>query len=66
LSAKKRRVAEALAQGDSTNDVADEFGVSAGRVSQLRREFAESWQEFHGPVSENGMTGQVGLLVKIS
>ncbi len=66
LSTKKRRVAEALAQGDSTNDVADEFGVSAGRISQLRREFAESWQEFHGPVSENGMTGQVGLPVMAS
>ena len=46
-SPRNRRIAEALATGYSTGEVAREFGVSAGRISQLRRKLHESWQEFH-------------------
>lgn len=48
LSRRDRRVALQLAQGHSTSHVAKRFRLSAGRVSQLRRELHESWQEFHG------------------
>ena len=29
------------------SSVAEQFGMSQARVSQLRREFEESWEEFH-------------------
>ncbi len=48
LGRKKRKVARTFAQGETTSSVARMFGLSAGRVSQLRRELAESWQQFQG------------------
>jgi hypothetical protein len=48
LPGRDRRVAELLAAGEMTGDVVWMVGVSPGRVSQLRRELAESWQEFQG------------------
>ncbi|NLY03076.1 MAG: hypothetical protein GXY83_44060 [Rhodopirellula sp.] len=50
LSNRGRRVAEALAVGERTKDVAKRFEISPGRISQMRREFYDSWQEFHGEV----------------
>lgn len=47
LSTVKRHVAELLARGHGTDEVAQGTGVSAGRVSQLRRELADSWFDFH-------------------
>ena len=48
LRCRDRRIAEHLALGNRTQDVAKRFKVSAGRVSQLRRELAESWRQFTG------------------
>jgi hypothetical protein len=48
LPRRDRRIAESLALGNGTTDVAKKFKVCAGRVSQLRREFAESWRSFVG------------------
>lgn len=48
LSPRNRKIAMKLAAGESTGEVARRFGMSAGRVSQLRRELRDSWQEFHG------------------
>jgi hypothetical protein len=45
---RKRRVAETLAMGHSTRETAERFKISAGRVSQLRRELYDSWRVFHG------------------
>ncbi len=42
----KRRLAQTLADGETTQGAAELFGVSAGRISQLRRELAESWRAF--------------------
>jgi len=47
LSRRDRRVAEALANGDTTGEIARRFRISAGRVSQLRRELHTSWERFH-------------------
>jgi hypothetical protein len=47
LSAVKRHVAELLARGHATDEAARVAGVSAPRVSQLRRELADSWFDFH-------------------
>ena len=48
LCRRDRRIAESLAIGNRTSDVAQRFDVSAGRVSQLRRELSESWKTFVG------------------
>jgi len=48
LSARNRKIAEALAFGASTGEVARQFAVSKGRISQIRRELEKSWWAFHG------------------
>jgi hypothetical protein len=48
LTRRDHRIAQRLACGHSTTDVAREFGLSLGRISQKRREFHASWHEFHG------------------
>jgi len=48
LSRRDRRIAESLAIGNRTGEVAKRFDVSAGRISQLRHELAESWRTFVG------------------
>jgi transposase-like protein len=48
LKRRDRRIAEFLSLGNRTSDTSRKFGVSAGRVSQLRRELAESWKAFTG------------------
>ena len=48
LSVKNRRIAQALAHGGDVVTVARSFGISASRISQLRRELKRSWNEFQG------------------
>jgi len=48
LSERTRQIAQTLAVGNSTNEVARRFSISAGRISQIRRELSDSWQWFHG------------------
>jgi hypothetical protein len=53
LCQRTRRIAADLARGCTTAEVAARFGLSAARISQLRRELAKSWSEFqHEPVTE--------------
>jgi hypothetical protein len=55
LARPKRRMAEVLAMGHSTSQVARRFRLSAGRVSQVRRELYKSWRQFHnGPPASTG------------
>ena len=46
LPKRDRQIAEQLAEGDRTGEVAVEYGVSPSRVSQMRRQLQESWEEF--------------------
>ena len=48
LGNQKRRIAEALAMGNSASGVAKRFKLSPCRISQLRGELYRSWQEYHG------------------
>lgn len=50
LAAQRRRIAEVLATGQPTTLAARQFGISPGRISQIRRELKESWERFHGEV----------------
>jgi DNA-directed RNA polymerase specialized sigma24 family protein len=43
---RDRKILDALAGGERTADAARRFRISPGRVSQLRREFEEGWEEF--------------------
>ena len=54
LSPRQRKVAETLAVGETTSRTARIFRISAGRVSQIRRELYEAWREFHGESLSNG------------
>lgn len=51
LSRRDRRIALKLAVGSKTSEVAETFRLSWARVSQLRREFQESWARFHGELA---------------
>jgi hypothetical protein len=48
LPRRKRRIAAALAAGATTGATARRFGLTAGRISQLRRELATDWRTFQG------------------
>ena len=48
LGRRDRRIAERLALGYRTQDVARRFKISEARVSQLRSELADSWRRFVG------------------
>ena len=52
LSKRQRKIAETLAMGETTSRTARIFRISAGRVSQIRRQLFDRWQVFQGePVS---------------
>jgi hypothetical protein len=48
LPRRDRRITETLALGNRNSEVAKRFKVTEGRISQLRRELAESWRAFVG------------------
>jgi FixJ family two-component response regulator len=48
LSNRDRRIAEELAMGQATSQVAQELGITSARISQKRQELRASWQVFQG------------------
>lgn len=52
LGRKKRRIAEALAVGGRTMDVAKKYHLSRGRISQLRHELEKNWYIFQGECND--------------
>jgi hypothetical protein len=51
LNKRLRMIAKDLGMGCTTAEVADKYGLTAGRISQLRRSFEKSWAEFqHEPL----------------
>jgi hypothetical protein len=48
LTKRTKQIARDLAFGFSTSEVAKKHGVTAGRMSQLRRSLEESWAAFQG------------------
>jgi hypothetical protein len=46
LTKRMKEIAKELAFGCSTSEVAKKHGVTAGRISQLRRSLEESWAAF--------------------
>jgi len=48
LTDRDRKIINVLSGGDTTKAVAQQFGLSEGRVSQLRRRFEQLWRIFQG------------------
>ena len=48
LTKRMKQIAKDLAFGCSTSEVAKKYGLTAGRISQLRRMLEESWAAFQG------------------
>ena len=48
LPSRLRGIAKVLANGETTGTVAQTFGVSEGRVSQVRKELLNAWQTYQG------------------
>lgn len=51
LSNRNRRIAERLLTGERPGEVAQRFRLSPHRISRLRKEFRESWEEFESEES---------------
>ena len=54
LPIRSRRIARTLAVGETTSATAQRFKVTEGRISQLRRELADSWWHFVGDPAVSG------------
>lgn len=48
LSDREERIAKQMAIGEKTSCLAKKFGLSWGRISQLRHELHDDWNEFQG------------------
>ena len=48
LKRRDRKIAMKLAFGEQPGRVARKFRLTAGRISQLRRELHDAWNRFHG------------------
>jgi hypothetical protein len=47
LPCQHRAIAELLASGETTKRAAERFGLTPGRVSQLRRQLHQNWRQLH-------------------
>jgi hypothetical protein len=48
LSLRERKMVKAMMRDERTNDLSRTFGVSAGRISQIRGDLKKSWTGFCG------------------
>ena len=48
LAERERRVIQAMSWNERTKDLSRRFGVTPGRISQMRREFSDDWRRFVG------------------
>jgi len=52
LSGREQTIVEVLSRDESTGETARRFGVSPGRISQMRKQFREDWECFCGDEEE--------------
>jgi hypothetical protein len=53
LPNRRRKIALALAAGETTSNTATKFGLTAARISQLRQWLKQSWEAFQGGKPED-------------
>ena len=51
LGRRNRRIAEDMATGEGTQQLARKHKLSQSRISQLRRELHQDWRRFHGEIA---------------
>jgi hypothetical protein len=56
FSRRDRRIITALGSGVRSTVVAQSFGISEGRVSQLRRRYERQWMSFQGQTTNTPLT----------
>jgi hypothetical protein len=54
---RDRRIITDLTAGERTLEVSRKYGISPGRVSQLRQEFHADWLRFHGETANASQAG---------
>src|SRR6266566_4971798 len=54
LTARLRKIALALASGETTKGAAEQFGLSPARISQIRDLLRKSWEAFQGAAQIDG------------
>jgi DNA-directed RNA polymerase specialized sigma subunit len=54
LPERDRDIVLRLCQGERPVEVARQYGITRGRVSQLRRELHDGWLQFHGELPVSG------------
>ena len=50
---RDQQIIKDMAYGETTNDLARKYGVSAACISQYRRKYANSWYEFINPKEDD-------------
>lgn len=48
LTPRERRLIRAMARNERTKDLSRQFDLSPGRISQMRRQFHDGWEDFCG------------------
>jgi DNA-directed RNA polymerase specialized sigma24 family protein len=61
LTERNRGIVADLMVGERTRDVADKYGLSAARISQLRREFCLDWRAFCGELPVEAAASALGV-----
>jgi hypothetical protein len=54
LTPRERRMIRGMMRNERTKDLSKRFEVTAGRISQMRREFHDSWQRFCSDADQAG------------
>jgi hypothetical protein len=57
LTPRERRIVRAMMRNERTTDLSKKFEVSAGRISQMRRELQVSWCRFCGDADQPSPAG---------
>jgi hypothetical protein len=58
LGDRRRRIAQDMALGHRTQDLARSYGLTQGRISQLRREFQRDWALFCADPADTRHSGR--------
>jgi DNA-directed RNA polymerase specialized sigma24 family protein len=57
-TARSRDVMDAMMEGNCTTELAEAFGLTPGRISQMRRAFEHSWRIFIGELKKELTDGE--------
>lgn len=52
-TSRDRQIIEKMSINDRTQDLARKFGLTPGRISQLRRDYCEDWSRFCGDLQDD-------------